>query len=238
MTGSIIGKCLSARDPLHTGSVHKMDGFLHIYLSLCFLKTAAASCDPGAEILFSADALFSTVTLTKPVVTHPARTVRAITFGRSALLHRAFFFFCQPRCRSQNHKPAVPLSGEIKAFFLESDPSPAATVLRMSVFSGVNLLRCMYSRSSHLTPPIGFQFSLKSSFFSIIHETSVSFSDHTFFHSKKPFHDIMCIMSWTACLRLILHRSYMKFSYFLRFLKFNLKKYPILRVCFQDRMFF
>ena len=75
MTGSIIGKCLSARDPLHTGSVHKMDGFLHIYLSLCFLKTAAASCDPGAEILFSADALFSTVTLAKPVVTHPARTI-------------------------------------------------------------------------------------------------------------------------------------------------------------------
>ena len=134
MTGSIIGKCLSARDPLHTGSVHKMDGFLHIYLSLCFLKTAAASCDPGAEILFSADALFSTVTLAKPVVTHPARTIRAITFGRSTLLHRTFLFFCQLRCRSQNHKPAVPLSGEIKAFFLESDPSPAATVLRMSVF--------------------------------------------------------------------------------------------------------
>ena len=99
MTGSIIGKCLSARDPLHTGSVHKMDGFLHIYLSLCFLKTAAASCDPGAEILFSADALFSTVTLAKPVVTHPSRTIRAITFGRSTLLHRTFLFFCQLRCQ-------------------------------------------------------------------------------------------------------------------------------------------
>ena len=92
MTRSIIGKCLSARDPLHTGSVHKMDGFLHIYLSLCFLKTATASCDPGTEILFSADALFSTVTLAKPVVTHPARTIRAITFGRSTLLHRTFLF--------------------------------------------------------------------------------------------------------------------------------------------------
>ena len=71
---------------------YKMDGFLHIYLSLCFLKTAAASCDPGAEILFSADALFSTVTLAKPVVTHPSRTIRAITFGRSTLLHRTFLF--------------------------------------------------------------------------------------------------------------------------------------------------
>ena len=117
MTGSIIGKCLSARDPLHTGSVRKMNGFLHIYLSLCFLKTTTASCDPGTEILFAADALFSTVTLTKPVVTHPSRTIRAITFGRSALLHRAITFFCQPRCRSQNDKPAVPLSGEIEAFF-------------------------------------------------------------------------------------------------------------------------
>ena len=134
VTGSIIGKCLSARDPLHTGSVHKMDGFLHIYLSLCFLKTATASCDSGAEILFSADALFSTVTLTKPVVTHPSRTILAITFRRSALLHRAFFFFCQHRCRSQNDKPAVPLSGEIEAFFLESDPSSASTALRVSVF--------------------------------------------------------------------------------------------------------
>lgn len=62
------------------------------------------------------------------------RTIRAIPFGRSALLHCAITFFCHSRCRSQNDKPAVPLSGEIEAFFLESDPSSASTALRMSVF--------------------------------------------------------------------------------------------------------
>ena len=185
MTGSIIGKCLSARDPLHTGSVRKMNGFLHIYLSLCFLKTTTASCDPGTEILFAADALFSTVTLTKPVVTHPSRTIRAITFGRSALLHRAITFFCQPRCRSQNDKPAVPLSGEIEAFFLESDPSSASTALRVSVFQ-VRIFHGACIPAVTPAPPIGFRFSRNLHFFNY-HETSVSFSDHTFFHSKKPF---------------------------------------------------
>ena len=111
-----------------------MDGFLHIYFSLRFLKTATAPCDPGTEILFAADALFSTVTLTKPVITHPVRTIRVIPFGRSALLLRALTFFCLPRCRSKNEKPAVPLSGEIEAFFLESDPPSASTALRVSIF--------------------------------------------------------------------------------------------------------
>ena len=112
------------------------------------------------------------------------RTIRAIPFGRSALLHRAITFFCQPRCRSQNDKPAVPLSGEIEAFFLESDPSSASTALRMSVFQ-VRIFHGACIPAVTPAPPLGFQFSRKLHFFNY-HKTSVSFSDHTFFHSKKP----------------------------------------------------
>ena len=121
------------------------------------------------------------------------RTIRAIPFGRSALLHRAITFFCQPRCRSQNDKPAVPLSGEIEAFFLESDPSSASTALRVSVFQ-VRIFRGACIPAVTPAPPIGFPFSRNLHFFNY-HKTSVSFSDHTFFSFKKAVHDIMCIMS-------------------------------------------
>ena len=113
------------------------------------------------------------------------RTIRAIPFGRSALLHCAITFFCRSRCRSQNDKPAVPLSGGIEAFFLESDPSSASTALRMSVFQ-VRIFHGACIPAVTPAPPIGFQFSRKLHFFNY-HKTSVSFSDHTFFHSKKPF---------------------------------------------------
>ena len=113
------------------------------------------------------------------------RTIRAIPFGRSALLHCAITFFCRSRCRSQNDKPAVPLSGEIEAFFLESDPSSASTALRMSVFQ-VRIFHGACIPAVTPAPPIGFQFSRNLHFFNY-HKTSVSFSDHTFFHSKKPF---------------------------------------------------
>ena len=199
MTGSIIGKCLSARDPLHTGSVHKMDGFLHIYLSLCFLKTAAASCDPGAEILFSADALFSTVTLAKPVVTHPSRTIRAITFGRSTLLHRTFLFFLSAPLQvpePQACRTAVRWDQGVFPGFGSVSCSHSSSYVR---FSGVNLLRCMYSRS-HTDTANRFSVSLKSSLFQLPRDFRIVFRSYIF-SFKKAVHDIMCIMSWTACLR-------------------------------------
>ena len=93
-------------------------------------------------------------------------------------------FFCRSRCRSQNDKPAVPLSGEIEAFFLESDPSSASTALRMSVFQ-VRIFHGACIPAVTPAPPIGFPFSRNLHFFNY-HKTSVSFSDHTFFHSKKP----------------------------------------------------
>ena len=137
-----------------------------------------------SQVLSYDNSFITTVTLTKPVVTHPSRTILAIPLGRSALLHRAITFFCQHRCRSQNDKPAVPLSGEIEAFFLESDPSSASTALRVSVFQ-VRIFHGACIPAVTPAPPIGFRFSRNLHFFNY-HETSVSFSDHTFFHSKKP----------------------------------------------------
>ena len=118
------------------------------------------------------------------------RTIRAIPFGRSALLHCAITFFCRSRCRSQNDKPAVPLSGEIEAFFLESDPSSASTALRIS---GENLPRCMYSRS-HTGTANRFSVFPEASLFQLPQDLRIVLRSYIF-SFKKAVHDIMCIMS-------------------------------------------
>ena len=121
------------------------------------------------------------------------RTIRAIPFGRSALLHCAITFFCRSRCRSQNDKPAVPLSGEIEAFFLESDPSSASTALRMSVFQ-VRIFHGACISRSHTGTANRFSVFPESSLFQLPQDFRIVLRSYIF-SFKKAVHDIMCIMS-------------------------------------------
>ena len=127
------------------------------------------------------------------------RTIRAIPFGRSALLHCAITFFLpfplpvpeRQACRTSVRWDRGVFPGVGSVFCIHS-----SSYVR---FSGENLPRCMYSRS-HTGTANRFSVFPESSLFQLPRDFRIVLRSYIF-SFKKAVHDIMCIMSWTAYLR-------------------------------------
>ncbi len=121
------------------------------------------------------------------------RTIRAIPFGRSALLHCAITFFLpfplpvpeRQACRTAIRWDRGVFPGVGSVFCIHS-----SSYVR---FSGENLPRCMYSRS-HTGTANRFSVFPESSLFQLPQDFRIVLRSYIF-SFKKAVHDIMCIMS-------------------------------------------